>query len=183
MDTSQEQEFDKLLFNVRRSVRYHARRQNFFRNCHTLVMFFALIFSSVTVVAFGAEIATTLPLWIKLLPAALVTLASAADLLFRFSEKAADYAELMRKFIALERQLEASRGDLSEKLITHVTDQSLEIETTEPPVLQVLDTLCYNELLRAMGYSWERQVKVNPVQRWCAHLFDIQAHRLGSREA
>ena len=58
-----------------------------------------------------------------------------------------------------------------------MTDRRLDIERQEPPVLRVLDTLCYNELVRAMGYG--EQVRVGFWQRLFANFFDLADHRLG----
>ena len=173
-----ETNFHILLFGVRRSVRYNARRQRFFQVCHKTVMLFALLAGSATIVAFGVTFSADWPLWVKLLPAGLVSVFSAVDLIWGFSDRASQHADLVRQFTALEQQLVAAQGNPSADLISDVTDKRLAIETTEPPVLQVLDTLCHNELLRAMGYPWEEQIEVGFFQRWFASVFDISPHRL-----
>ena len=175
-----ENDFHRLLFGVRRSVRYHARRERFYDSFHQVVVFMALVFGSTTLAAFGAALGAGWPLWLKLLPAALTTLFSALDLVVGSVRKARRHADLVRQFTELERQLEAGREAPSAALLAEVTDRRLQIEATEPPVLRVLDTLCHNELLRAMGYPRERQVRVGPLQRVCAPLFDVAEHRLSA---
>lgn len=40
-----------LLFNIRRSIRYHKYRQDFFERWHNFVLLIALIFSSATLIS------------------------------------------------------------------------------------------------------------------------------------
>ena len=178
MNDDLQQKFDDLLFGVRLSVRYHSRRQGFYRNCHTLVMVTALLSGSATAVAFGTEVSAGLPLWVKLMPAMLITLLSAFDLVIRFSDKSYMHADFCGKFTELERQLETGRSSLSRELIKEVTDQRLVLEATEPPVLKVLATLIYNELVRAMGYKKSRRKKVSFWQRLFAPYFDLNEESL-----
>ena len=45
--------------------------------------------------------------------------------------------------------------------------------------MQVLDVLCHNDLLRAMGYADEKEkVAVTWWQRQTAHFFNFGTHRL-----
>lgn len=173
MNDDVQQMYDDLLFGVRLSVRYHSRRQGFYRNCHTVVTVTALLAGSTTAVAFGTAISGDLPLWLKLVPAMMITVFSAFDLVFRFSDKSCQHADLCRKFIDLERQLEEGRFAPDAALIKKATAQRLAIEATEPPVLKVLGTLVHNELLRAMGYKKSRQKKVGFWQRLFAPYFDL----------
>ena len=164
--------YQGLLFDVRRSVRYHIRRQKFFRNCHRMVLFSSLIFGSVTVVAL-AEAIWAWPLWAKALPAAFVSVIAGLDLVFGWTEKSWLHFDLARQFIKLERRMISGSADPDEELIRDVTDKRLKIEAAEPPVLRVLDTICYNEMKRAMGYKKDELIKVKMIQRWCAPFFDL----------
>ena len=58
------------------------------------------------------------------------------------------------------------------------TRERLAIEAEEPPVLRVLDTLCHNELTRAMGYGQEYQAKVGFFQRLFAQICDVRQDAL-----
>lgn len=173
-----ERGYRALLFGIRRSVRYHGRRRQHFECLHKLVLFSALVLSSVTVATFAAAIGAGWPLWLKLLPPAAVSVLAGLDLVFGFIQKAWLHADLLRQFTDLERQLVVGRDEPTAALVDSVTEQRLRIEVTEPPVLRVLDTLCHNELPRAMGYARERQVKVNFLQRLCAPFFDLSEYRL-----
>lgn len=167
-----------LLFDTRRSVRYHMRRRSFYERLHASATFMALIFGSATLAAFGAEVAKEWPTWVKLLPAALTSMLSGLDLLVGSTSKAWLHADLARKFIDLERELEKARGRIAEAVLAEMTDRRLVIEASEPRILRVLDTVCYNEMLRAMGYPPERQIPLTFWQRCFANLFDFQEHKL-----
>ena len=171
-----------LLFDVRRSVRYHIRRQKFFRNFHRIVLFSSLMLSSVTVAALAEAVGTSWPLWLKVLPAATVSVLAGIDLIARSTEKSWQHSNLARQFIKLERRLVSGSADLDEELIRDVKDKRLKIEAAEPPVLRVLDTLCHNELMRAMGYKKDEMIKVNIIQRWCSPFFDLFESRIHSTQ-
>lgn len=148
--------YSSLLWGVRRSVRYHDRRHGFFEHFHAIVIFFAVVGGSATFAAFGTAIGESMPIELRLLPAALVTVLSAADLVVGSMRKAWLHADLKRRFIEIERDLLRAGADLPDSVLVELETRRLDIETDEPPVLKVLDTICYNELLRAEGYSQER---------------------------
>ena len=175
MDAQPTTEYDDLLFGVRRSVRYHDRRVAFYDWGHRLVLFIALIAGSASMAAFTAEMASGWPHWVKLLPGALVSLAAALDLVFQFPHKARVHALLKQRFIVLEARMH--RGQAEDKLIEWTVTR-LQIESDEPPVLRVQDTLCHNELLRAMGYPKTEFKQVTWLQRICSPFFDLCADAL-----
>ena len=87
----------------------------------------------------------------------------------------------MRKFILLQQQLIAG-GDLrdkeSEELIVFVTKERLSIEAEEPKVKRVLDSICHNELLRAMGYPKSAEKVIGFWQRLFAQFFDYREYEI-----
>ena len=170
--------YRNLLFDVRRSVRYHDRRQRFYQKVQNFAIFIVLLFSMATVATFGAEVGQELPVWVKLLPAVLTAVLMGLTLVYRIDEKAWLHADLKRRFIELEQHLEQRHATCNGQLIAEVTNKRLEIEVTEPPVLRVLDVLCHNELMRAMGYPRERLVPVGFWQRLFAPFFDFREHLL-----
>lgn len=172
------EDYHNLLFGVRRSVRYHNRRRRFYTVFHKSQVFCSLLLASATVMAF-TWIGDGWTLWIKISLATLVSGLSVLDLVFGSVDKTWLHANLERQFIELERQLEAARDNPTAELIVQMTDWRLDIERQEPPVLRVLDTLCHNELVRAMGYGAEQQVRVSFCQRLFANWFDFRDHRLG----
>lgn len=169
-----------LIFRVRRSTRYHSHRQRYFDRWHQVVIFFALAFSALPVFVFRTELATYLPSWASIVPPLLVSLVASLDLLVGFSQRARTHTDFIRQFTDLERQLVAPDGK-EDTTVALVHGEVLALEATEPPVLQVLDTLCQNELLRAEDYSLELQVDVGRIQRLCSQFFDLNAHNLWTK--
>ena len=171
-----------LLFDVRRSVRYHIRRQKFFRNFHRIVLFSSLILGSWTLVALAEAVGTSWPLWLKVLPAAIVSVLAGIDLVAMSTEKSWQHSNLARQFIKLERRMVSGSADLDEELIRGLEGKRLKIEAAEPPVLRVLDTLCYNEMKRAMGYKKDEMIEVSILQRLCAPFFDLSQSQIHSTQ-
>ena len=89
------------------------------------------------------------------------------------------HEDLCRQFIELEKEtISIAEGQFTEEAALRITAARLTIEAVEPPVKRVLDSLCHNELLRAMGYGGEEFVRVRWYQRLFAQLLDIQEHRI-----
>ena len=169
-----------LLWGVRRSVRYHDRRQGFFERWHVLVMLMALLGGSTTIAAFGSNLLESWPPLLKFLPAALITVFSAADLAIGFAAKAALYGELKRRFIRLERELLplGHDPDPPEDEINRLWQERLAIEADEPPVLFALNTICHNELLRAEGRDEKGLRQIPLLTRWLAPFCDWRPHAI-----
>lgn len=55
------------------------------------------------------------------------------------------------------------------------------IDVEEPPVLIVLEQLCYNEQIISDGFPKERCSKISWYQRLFAQYFDICPHRIIER--
>ena len=189
--------FDKQLWDLRwgvkRSIRYHSRRQGFFQFWHTLVMVVTLMASSATIVVFSSALSEGWPLVVKLIPAVLIALLSILDVAVGFSGRAWRHADFVRQFTDLELDIldferriedepEDDPGKMGRKGLARLTARRLKIEVSEPPVLRVLDTLCHNELLRAMDYPPSEQIEVAFWQRWTAHFVDLGQHRLTAQE-
>ncbi len=181
-DTAEAREYRDLLFNVRRSARYHSHRQRHYDGLNQFVLFLALILSSASIAAFATEVGQMWGTWVQLLPSALVTVSAGLNLVVGAARKARLHADFVREYTNLERRLVAPDGKTPEA-VAGVTDSMLEIESSEPPILRVLDTICYNELQRAMGYDWKDQIPVGPFQRLCSRFFDVRAHTLHRVEA
>lgn len=163
-----------LLFDVRRSVRYHNRRRAFYDRCNLFSSWVGVVFGSATVITLlsGAG-----PL-VAALAAALVSLVSAFDLVVGTSRQARLHADLARRFIGLEKKIVA-RGSADEAELALWTQDRLDIEMEEPPILRVLDALCYREQMRSMGcYSDEELPKIGYWQGFWAQWIDIGANRL-----
>lgn len=168
--------YDGLLFDVRRSVRYHRRRQKFYTFMDNLTNFISLICGSSVIYAALSDGA--LKLWI-LYTAIAITVSSAISILLAFSQKARDHSNLANDFIALEiEMIEIDREEITLSQLTDFKKKRLRIEVKEPPVLIVLDNICYNEQSRAAGLLHQKEVVIGWFQRLCAPFFDFNAHKL-----
>jgi hypothetical protein len=158
---------DDLLFGVRRSVRYHARRRALFDRLHRAGALASLLAGSATFLAVlgklgGAE-------WVLWYSGAVVVL-SAADLVLGFSSRARGHHDFQRRWLALEREITGA-GEYDDERLADFTKRRLLIEEDEEPVLRVLDVLCHNELARAMGRE-DALYDVGPIQRLLAQWWD-----------
>lgn len=169
-------DFEKFLFDVRRSVRYHDRRVSFFESFHRLVLFLAVIAGSAAIATFTAQFAQPWPQWLKLLPAALISVLAGLDLVVGTTQKARLHDRLKSRFIALERTMQLARS--TDDVLNEWIAERLMIEESEPPVLRILDTLCHNEMLRSMDYPKEKYIPVGPIQRFFSPFCDLGADAL-----
>lgn len=85
--------------------------------------------------------------------------------------------DLAGKFFGLEKALITSK-QLTEDTLAQFTAGRLDIEMNEPPVLKVLDSVCHNELLRAMGYEQSYFVKIKWYQRLFCQFLDLCEHKI-----
>lgn len=162
-----------LLFGVRRSIRYHSRRRMFFDRWQTVTSAVSVVFGSATVVTIlGANSPK-----FAVMAAVVVTLASAVDLVVGTAKAARDHSDLAKRFISLEQAINGTQ-ELDERTITQLENSRLDIEKDEPPVLRVLDTLCHNELMRAMGYDHHDFKRVAWYQRFFAQFFDFREYSI-----
>ena len=157
-----------LLFGVRRSVRYHNRRRMFFDRLHKITVSLSLIFGSATI---SVALSQVDRIWISIC-AALVAVFGAVDLVFDAPQSARTHNDLAKRFIDLEKMIVVLPA-LSEENIRNFTAKRLEIESDEPPVLRVLNIICHNELMRAMGYADTMLVKISWYKRFLCHFFDL----------
>lgn len=139
--------YDDLLFSVRRSIRYHDYRQQFYTSLGNWTAFLSLILGSgvIAVIAFKLGSNTDF-LWIQIFLAFLISLFNGIALVFRVSTKAREHWELRNAFIDLEKELLGA--DRNED-IAPFTQKRLLLERTEPKPLRVLDLMCHNELCYA----------------------------------
>jgi len=161
----------ELLFNVRRSIRYHNRRRYFFDQIHVISTILSALSGSATIAAVLGNLGTTWTVGF----AAAVAIFSAVDVVVGTDRAAKTYHELAKRFIDLEKAIITS-DDITDKDIARFTAQRLEIEADEPPALKVLDSICYNEMLRAMGYPESEYVTIKWYQRIFAQIIDIREH-------
>ena len=167
-----------LLFGVRRSVRYHVRRERYFDRAHHFGAFVAALSGSATITALlaGHPVLVTVA-------AAATALCGAGEMVFGLARKARLHSNLAREFIALEKALIVAGEDLAESRLREFEAVRLDIEAREPPVLRVLDAMCHDELVTALGIESGQRSNLDWWQRCCANVVDVGAHRLRKRVA
>lgn len=153
-----------LLFDVRRSIRYHDRRRAFFERMHRVT-------SALTIILAGGVIfelaGTGSPaLWLQAIGAVAAVLA-ALDMVVGYAAKANLHADLRVRFVDLE--IAMLSGGLEEETWQKYLRTRLEIERDEPPVYRALDLLCHNEVCKAEGVR--ANATVSSFQRMTSHLF------------
>lgn len=151
-----------LLFDLRRSVRYHDRRRAWFELLHRMAGLSALLLCAA--VLFSAAGTTPAPPWLAAL--AIAAGLVGVDVLAGFASSAARHQSLRARFIMLEAALLADPAANH-----HIT--RLHIEADEPPIYRALDLLCHNEQMRADGHppDSEHWASVPLYQRLTCHLF------------
>ena len=157
-----------LMFNIRRSVRYHTKRKCFFEGCYRLVLFAGLLAGPATVAIH--EMAP----WemAGLIPSLTVSFLFAICLVGGLLDKAVLHNNLIRELTSLEKELDGARNNLTPELIARFRDDVLHTEAREPPVLQVLNFICHNELSLAIGYKQNELYQVRFHQRLLRHFID-----------
>lgn len=165
-----EEEKDKaycLLFGIRRSVRYHNRRRQFFDRVGKLTDALTAIAGSGTIIAAVSQSFSNFSVYL----AGTTAFFSVVNLIFDTKGNSRLHHDLARQFINIEKNLVAP--DLTAAQIQKAESDRLEIEAGEPPILRVLDLICHNELLRAIGREKDGSVDIRFWQSMFAQLFDV----------
>ena len=111
-----------LLFDVRRSIRYHMHRVRHYDFWHRFVVFVALIFGTATIATFTEIIGGNWPIWVKSLPAVIVTALAAGDFVIDNIGKSRLHHDLAKEFINLE--IELVPENISDELLEDITKKS-----------------------------------------------------------
>lgn len=167
-------EWHGLLFDIRRSIRYHNRRRAFYDQLDQISNMLSVIFGSAAIYGVMESNVNMKP--VALVAAGLVTVLSAVNLVLGSALKGRAHADFSRQFIELEKKMVLN--DPSDDLLRSITAERLTLEAEEPPVLRVLDCICHNEQLRAMGYSSEQMSVIGPCQALFAPFFDFCADKI-----
>lgn len=168
-------EYEGLLFDLRRSVRYHNRRRAFFDRLDQMTNVFSLVFGSSAIYGVLSKAGNN-DNW-AMLSAAVVTIFSALNLVVGSSRRAREHFDFARKFFELEQKL-ISIPEVSEMVLREITVERLSIEKDEPPVLRVLDSICYNDQLLSMDYPPDQMVVIGFWQRQLSQFMDFRADKL-----
>ena len=173
----QESEYEEMLFAVRRSVRYHRHRERFLDRIHHLGALLTAFSGSATFAALLAELPARWT-WVRLFAAALTAFASATEVVFGPARAARRHDSLAVSFLALEKDLLRAGASLTPETLVELQSRRLDIEATEPPVYRVLDAICHDELVTALGIDPSQRTNVTRWQRLWRHFIDVRAHRI-----
>ena len=165
--------YEKLLFATRRMVRYHRHRESFLDRVHHASAFLTVFSGSATVATALAKAE-----WAVLLMALATAFLSAHEIVFQSARKARLHDGLARDWIAFEQDVRRARPQLTDEVLIELQARRLEIEANEPPPFRVLDAMCHDEMVTAMGYSASQRSNVTFVQRLLCNLVDFRPSRI-----
>ena len=164
MQNLDERTYD-LLFDIRRSVRYHTHRRRFYEGWNMLTVALSVLGgSSAAALALGGPGVR----W-AVAAAAFVAPVGTLDLVIGTARRANQHTHLAQQFITPEQQFAHGRN-LSDEEHEELVRKRLAIEAGEPPVLRLPDMLCYLEVLRSPGDQGERH-RIPSWRRVAAHFF------------
>lgn len=136
-----------LLFDIRRSIRYHDRRKSFFERLHRITSFLTILMAGSVLFDLAKNGETA---WWLIVLSIFAALFATCDMVVGFSKQAGIHTNLKDRFSALE--INMISGDTNEETWINYQRDRLSIEKDEPPTYVALDALCRNELLIAEGF-------------------------------
>lgn len=146
-----EKDNHEALFRVQSSIRYHNRL------CH----FYGILNAcAIIAMAAGALVATsylvtrTLSTWTLASITTVTSITGILNLTLGWQHKAKKHEELKQRFTKAEALF--SKGTLNQEELTKVRREILRIEEDEPPILNLLNTVCYYETWQ----SYDRKKKI-----------------------
>ena len=155
----------ELLFDIRRSVRYHDHRRSFYLRLHAFSNVGTLILGAGAIAVAFSEAGFA---WMRWAAPALIVLIAFLDRGFSTVGNATLHADLYRRFIRLQQRTQRARP-LKTEFLDGIETEMLEIEVEEPPVYHALNRACHNELLRSEGRP-ELFKTLRRHQRWLRNL-------------
>ncbi|MDB6122093.1 MAG: hypothetical protein JWQ71_1086 [Pedosphaera sp.] len=159
----------ELLFGIRRSIRYHARRRRFFDRLKRGMTFLTVMCGMGT---FAMLLAHVPPAW-PIATAMTLTVLAVFDLLVNTAEGVRLHADLGRRFTEIEMDLVLTEDNLTDQQVREFANQRLRVVLEEPPTMRVLDCICHNEVVRVMGHNKAYEVKLSKWQRFFANFLDV----------
>lgn len=177
-NTPLEEKKYSLLFSIRRSVRYHNRRRRFFDNFQNITTALSLLSGSA---AIANAISATEQKVIAIALPAIITILNTIALVVKYTEKSRLHSELAKRFLQLEQEMILKMPPTFQD-IQDWSAKRLQIETEEPPIKRVLDSICHNEQLKAEDFPENDFVQINWVQRFFAPFFDFFPHHIKKQE-
>lgn len=144
-----------LLFDVRRSIRYHDRRRAFYERLHSVTSVLTVLMAGSVFFDIGKNGETA---WWLLALSVFAALMATLDMVIGYSKRSGLHSSLRERFANLE--IAMVMGDTADETWIEHSKSRLLIEKDEPPIYKVLDNLCRNDLVTAEGF----RPKNNPDQ-------------------
>lgn len=153
---------DGLLFEVEKSMRYHARRRAHFEWWHRGSMLIVIVAGSATVASWAPDF------W------GLVAVITASfDLVYAPAVKVCEHERLHREFTKLAIAIRTERKP-DEAMLRGWVAERLEIEADEPPMFWAVEADCWNEVARAWGRNKEPPNRLTWFQRLFKHFIRFE---------
>lgn len=137
-----------LLFDVRRSIRYHEYRRNFYQQLHKVTNLLTILMAGAVLVDLAKK--GDVAFWL-IGVSTIAALFSALDMVIGYANQANLHSQLRGRFADLEIAMVTGSND--ENVWLEYQRQRLLIEKDEPAIYMALDLLCRNELLIAEGFN------------------------------
>ena len=166
----------ELLFNIRRSRRYHLWRVKFYQRFNNVRLILFLVSSSSSY----ALIMTTSG-WDWLLPytSVVVVLLAILEIVLKIGSLETQHRDLAKSYVLLEKEIIRAQSRLDRETMDRFESEYLELESDEPPPLSALNDLCYNEEVRARypDHEWSgKLIEIQWYRRMLASILDLSPH-------
>ena len=167
LSPTEERQFEKLLFGVRRSIRYHNHRRRFFDGLDKFTKILSAVAGSAAVAtALGHHNEITVGL------ALVIAVFSTVDLIIGSGPAARVHSDLAKRFAELEATIIRIGTPKPDEVRGWIADR-LMIEADEPPIFRVLDSVVHNELCNALACDEHEFVKIGWFQGKMAQFLDL----------
>ena len=144
---------DELIGNIRYATRLTQRTARLYRRVQTAGVFIAIVGGSGTL----SLLASTVPAWVGLLGAALLTLSGAALVAIRPADKAAQNEADARRYMALN----AKAHQLDDAALAAALDEAHQSDCAE---IEPLRDVAYNDVVNEIGRG-DAVVRLTSMQR------------------
>lgn len=176
VEVNQLTEFGELEFNALRSALYPTARRRTFENRHKLAM--SIILLSGTAAFVGTLEYWSLPIGIVKCFALAPIVASIADLVFSFSEKARDHQMLQNQFYELLAEME--EREHNKKNLNLWKGKLLRLYAEEDPTMRALDAVAYNSANSSLGRDKLDQIYIPNHHIWLKNWWAFTSHQYQS---
>lgn len=165
-----------LLFDVRRSVRYHDRRRAFYELLHWITGLLTILMAGSVLFDLAKPGNTA---WWLIGLSVVAALMAAMDMVVGYNKRANLHGNLRERFALLE--IAMIDGDTLDATWQQYQRTRLQIEKDEPAVYKIVDLLCHNELLVSEGVTRDKEpgrfAKMAWYHVWTSHIWRWENHQ------